>query len=225
VKFLLDHPKVCVALFEAVHEGLPWNALNPEDLQAAARTLGWNGKVRSALQVHGERILEPHETGDADGFFLEAGQAGLVRHADCFPVVVADPEKSLAVVLHCGWRGCALHLARQGVQRLLRAGSRPTNLIAAIGPGIGASDFEVGPEVLANFPAAVHTHTSRGTPSIDLPAYLVQELDAAGVSRTRITCDLRSTLGDLNLHSHRRDGSRSGRMATFCTVSPYDGVP
>jgi polyphenol oxidase len=225
VKLLLDLPNVRVALFEATHENAPWSALVASDLGIASNALGCAMELRSATQIHGDRILEPHEHGDADGFFLEAGQAAVVRHADCFPVAVTDPVKSRAVLLHCGWRGCALHLARKGVQRLLLAGSDPADLMATIGPGIGATDFEVGPEVLAYFPESVHSSTSRGTPSIDLPAFLMQELEDSGLLRSRITCDLRSTLGDLNLHSHRREGSRSGRMATFCTISPKFGVP
>jgi hypothetical protein len=221
---LLRCGPIRVVLFEAVHDGRPWNALEPSDLERARFALGWEGSVKSVPQVHGERILEGDESGDADGFLLRAGEAALVRHADCFPVAIADPVRSQAVLLHCGWRGCALHLAEKGVARLLALGSRVQDLHACLGPGIGAVDFEVGPETLVRFPREHHAITSGGTASIDLAGFLVDELCRSGMTKSRITCDLRSTLGDLELHSHRRAGAQAGRMATFCLVAPTGGT-
>jgi copper oxidase (laccase) domain-containing protein len=220
VKELLRIGPVRVVLFEASLDGTPWNARDQADIQRALRAMDWDGPVRDTVQVHADRILLPAEAGDADGFFLQAGQAALVRHADCLPVTIVDPVHAQAVLLHCGWRGCAMHLAAKGVALLKAHGSEPGDMHARIGPGIGPSDFEVGLEVLANFPQSVHSTTLRGTPSIDLPRFLSEELSRQGIPRSRITCDLRSTFGDLNLHSHRRAGASAGRMATFCLIEP-----
>jgi len=223
LKELLAVGPVRVVLFEARLLGSAWDARNSADVAHAAVAMGWDAPIRDTLQVHADRILSCGEDGEADGFFLRAGEAALVRHADCLPVALVDPLRSQAALLHCGWRGCALHLAAKGVRMLLENGSKPEDLHAVIGPGIGPRDFEVGPEVLAHFPPSAHSLTQKGTPSVDLQGFLCRELSEMGLLKSRITCDSRSTLGDLNLHSHRRAGASAGRMATFCLVAPTGG--
>jgi len=220
---LLTVGGIRVVLFEAALSGAPWDARNPADVGRAAAAMDWEAPIRDTLQVHADRILSPGEEGEADGFFLRAGEAALVRHADCLPLALVDPVRNQAVLLHCGWRGCALHLAAKGVRMLVENGSEPADLYAALGPGIGPRDFEVGSEVLAHFPESARSRTARGTPSIDLQGFLCRELSEMGLLKSRITCDSRSTLGDLNLHSHRRAGASAGRMATFCLVAPTGG--
>jgi len=203
-----------VVLCEAFLDGHSWDARDEGNVEQIRQRLGWPTPLRATVQVHGTRILGPEEEGDA----------ALIRHADCFPVAILDSHRRAAALLHCGWRGAAGHLARQGVERLLAAGSRCEDLEAVIGPGIGPAGFEVGPEVLDQFPAAFHGHTAWGTPSVDISAFLRQELSQSGVDAARITCDSRSTLGDLQLHSYRRAGARAGRMATLCLIAPTGGI-
>ena len=213
-----------VLLCEAFLDGQAWDAREETDVELVRKRLEWPKPFRATIQVHGTRILGPQEEGDADGFLLGPSDAALIRHADCFAVAILDSHRNAAALLHCGWRGAAGHLARQGVERLLAEGSRREDLEVVIGPGIGPADFEVGPEVLDQFPAAFHSHTTWGTQSVDLPAFLRQELSQSGVDAARITCDSRSTLGDLQLHSYRRAGARAGRMATLCLIAPTGGI-
>lgn len=223
MKELLAVGGIRIVLFEAALSGAPWDARTPDDVLRAAKDMDWDAPIRDTVQVHADRILSCGEDGEADGFFLRAGEAALVRHADCLPVALVDPVRNQAVLLHCGWRGCALHLAAKGVRMLMDNGSVPADLHAALGPGIGPLDFEVGPEVLAHFPPSSHSRTAKGSPSVDLQGFLCRELSEMGLLKSRITCDSRSTLGDLNLHSHRRAGASAGRMATFCLVAPTGG--
>ena len=59
-----------------------------------------------------------------------------------------------------------------------RFGTRPEDLHAAIGPGIGKCCYEVGPEVAAHFGAAGRSH-------IDLAEANRSQLVAAGVEPAR----------------------------------------
>ncbi len=215
---------ICIVIGEAQLNGRPWDAREDADIELMRQQLGWPGEIRRTVQVHGTRILHRGDSGDGDGFLIGPGEAALVRHADCFPVTVIDIRRRAAAVLHCGWRGAAAHLARQGVRELRADGSRTEDLRGFIGPGIGAADFEVGPEVLEQFPTCCHDHTSGGAPSIDLAAFLRQELEAEGVLSEYIYCDSRSTFGDIQLHSYRRAGAHAGRMATFCLIAPIGGI-
>jgi hypothetical protein len=53
---------------------------------------------------------------------------------------------------HADWRGTAKRIVETGIGRMrLEFGSRPEDLIAAIGPGIGACCYAVGEEALSEF--------------------------------------------------------------------------
>jgi YfiH family protein len=75
-----------------------------------------------------------------------------VQTADCVPVLVVDTKKKVVAAFHAGWRGTLKRIVERGVGTMqLRYGSRPKDLIAAIGPAIGACCFAVGDEVRWEF--------------------------------------------------------------------------
>jgi polyphenol oxidase len=64
--------------------------------------------------------------------------------ADCIPVLLADRAGSTVAVAHAGWRGLAGGVIENTVERMALP---PRSLMAYLGPGIGPSAFEVGPDV------------------------------------------------------------------------------
>jgi len=75
-----------------------------------------------------------------------------VQTADCTPVLVADRRRKVVAAFHAGWRGTVKRIVEKGIGRMrLEFGSRPEDLVAAIGPGIGACCYPVGEEVLSEF--------------------------------------------------------------------------
>jgi YfiH family protein len=89
----------------------------------------------------------------ADGLISdEAGVLLAVQTADCIPVLVADRKRHVVGAFHAGWRGTVKRIVEMGVGRMrLEFGVRPEDLIASIGPGIGACCYAVGEEVLSEF--------------------------------------------------------------------------
>ncbi len=89
----------------------------------------------------------------ADG--LMTGEPGVllaVQVADCIPVLIADRRRRVVAAFHAGWRGTARRIVEAGVGRMrLEFGSRPGDLIAAIGPGNGPCCYAVGEEVVSEF--------------------------------------------------------------------------
>jgi YfiH family protein len=82
----------------------------------------------------------------------EPGLLLAIQTADCIPVLVADRKGRAVAAFHAGWRGTVKRIVESGVGRMrLEFGSRPENLVAAIGPGIGACCYAVGEEVLSAF--------------------------------------------------------------------------
>jgi polyphenol oxidase len=89
----------------------------------------------------------------ADGVITdEPGLLLPVQVADCIPVLVADRRRHVVGAFHAGWRGTVRRIVETGVGRMrLEFGSRPEDLIAAIGPGNGPCCYSVGEEVISEF--------------------------------------------------------------------------
>src|SRR6516165_6868811 len=68
-----------------------------------------------------------------------------IQTADCVPILLVDPRKRAVAAVHAGWRGTLARIAEKAVGRMqLEFGSKPTNLLAALGPAIGPCCYEVG---------------------------------------------------------------------------------
>ena len=93
---------------------------------------------------------EPRQ-GDA----LLCSQPGLllaIQTADCVPILLADPRHRVVAAVHAGWRGTLARVAAKALGRMqLEFGTRPQDVIAALGPAIGPCCYEVGPEVAHAF--------------------------------------------------------------------------
>ena len=90
---------------------------------------------------------EPRFT--CDGFVTnEPGVALTVFMADCLPALLHDPAAGVIGAVHCGWRGSVADVLGAAVTQMCALGAHPADIRAAIGPGIGACCFEVGPEVV-----------------------------------------------------------------------------
>jgi purine-nucleoside/S-methyl-5'-thioadenosine phosphorylase / adenosine deaminase len=77
-----------------------------------------------------------------------------VQTADCLPILVVDPKKRAVAAIHAGWRGTLGRIAEKAVGRMrLEFGSRPQDLLSAMGPSIGPCCYEVGAELVSKFRA------------------------------------------------------------------------
>ena len=91
--------------------------------------------------------------GKGDGLMTD--QPGIllgIQTADCIPVLVADRRRRAVAAFHAGWRGTVKRIVELGIGRMrMEFGSRPEDLMAAIGPGILACCYAVGEEVFSEF--------------------------------------------------------------------------
>jgi hypothetical protein len=107
-------------------------------------------QIHSSVLVYAEAGRNPLK---GDGLMTdEPGLLLAVQTADCIPVLVFDRKKRAVAAFHAGWRGTAKRIVESGVGRMrLEFGSRPEDLVAAVGPGIGVCCYAVGDEVLSSF--------------------------------------------------------------------------
>jgi purine-nucleoside/S-methyl-5'-thioadenosine phosphorylase / adenosine deaminase len=77
-----------------------------------------------------------------------------VQTADCVPILLADTRQRVVAAIHAGWRGTLARIAVKTLGRMrMEFGTRPRDVVAALGPAIGRCCYEVGPEVAQAFAA------------------------------------------------------------------------
>lgn len=202
-----------------------------ENRRRAAARLGFTGLV-NARQVHGTRVVEVLEAGadpgEADALITDRpGLLLAVLGADCPGVLLVDERRHALAVVHSGWRGTAAGVSAAALRALLeRYGTRPEDLRAAVGPGISARRYEVGPEVaeaLAPWAAGQEGLLARGRDDrwhVDLTGLIVRGLVGLGVPPAAIEVSRLCTYEEQErLFSHRRDGGRAGRHALLAGFS------
>jgi YfiH family protein len=108
-------------------------------------------------QFHSD-VVHVFETAPAELYRGDASvtnQPGLllgVQTADCVPILLVDPKKRAVAAVHAGWRGTLQRIAMKAIGRMhMQFGTRPADLLAALGPAIGGCCYEVGTEVAAAF--------------------------------------------------------------------------
>ncbi|MQA41773.1 peptidoglycan editing factor PgeF [Rugamonas aquatica] len=106
-------------------------------------------------QVHGTAVanlsrLGPQEVPEADASLTTTpGKVCVIMTADCLPVLFCDVEGKTVAAAHAGWRGLAAGVLENTVESMRAAGAG--ELMAWMGPAIGAYQFEVGAEVREAF--------------------------------------------------------------------------
>jgi hypothetical protein len=121
------------------------------------------GKMRPVLlkQIHSDVVHCVHaresNAGPLQGDALITADAGVllvVQTADCVPILLADTKNRAVAAIHSGWRGTVRRIAEKALGRMrMEFGTRPEDVIAAIGPSIGQCCYEVGSDVAKEFHA------------------------------------------------------------------------
>ena len=224
---------VCTTRRGGVSE-VPWDSLNLgghvgddpdcvlQNRQRLAAAAGIEpGNIGWLEQVHGTDVVALPTTGvpRADASYTrELGNACVIMTADCLPVLLCDLSGSRVGAAHAGWRGLCGGVVEALVSGM---GGQPAELMAWLGPAIGPTRFEVGPEVRAEFlahdDAAASAFVSRGARDnhylADIYLLARQRLAACGVSR--VFGGERCTVSEpQQFFSYRRDG-QTGRMASL----------
>lgn len=90
---------------------------------------------------------------DVDGLITDKKNIALsTSHADCTPIFFYDPQKKVIGMAHAGWRGTVENITGKMIQQFINDfGSKPEDIIAAIGPSLGQCCFEVDKDVAETF--------------------------------------------------------------------------
>lgn len=193
-----------------------------------------NSAMAMCNQVHGDLVhnvttadckIDPYtKVGlEADGLMTAIpGIALVVFCSDCIPVLLYDPKRKVIAALHAGWRGTAAGIVTNAVTQMNRIyGTDPSDLLAAIGPGIDKCCFETHEDVPNAMTAALAGNAlpfiqlkENGKFSVDLKGINARRLELAGVDPDHIALCPECTCCQPELFwSHRRQGTQRGSMA------------
>jgi hypothetical protein len=178
--------------------------------------------MASLTQIHSALVLrasEPGCAGEADALITNRPGVTLsIRTADCFPILLADPEHRAVAGIHAGWRGTAEEIVCRTIDTMRsHFGTSPGQITAAIGPGIGKCCYEVGEDVARRL--GIERFGMEAACRIDLAAINRAQLIRAGVLASHIDTLGRCTFCDSALfHSYRRDREQAGRMISFIGI-------
>jgi YfiH family protein len=193
--------------------------------------------VVSVKQVHGTDVLvldRPVDSGqefDGEWDALVTDQPGVlltVRTADCVPVLIHDPIRSVVAAVHAGWRGAVAGiLPKTIVVMRQRFGSQPESLRVSLGPSVGACCYEVDEPVLSRLRDAyadwrsLVKDTGPGRAMLNLRGLVLGQARSAGVRDDRIhPVSLCTVCHPALFYSYRREGAVRGTMVSGIMLAP-----
>jgi hypothetical protein len=201
--------------------GLARRDLDPSHARFLASLGVAQSRARSVRQVHSRTVVladgQPAgelAAAEADGMVTRREDLLLtVTVADCLPVFLHDTGTGAFAVLHSGWKGTGI--VGEALRLMAEAfGTRPRDVAAALGPGIGACCYEVPAERCEEFRARFGPGAVREPRRLDLRAANVALLEAAGVGGVSVVEEC--TCCSPRLGSFRRQGTGGfTRMLAF----------
>lgn len=184
----------------------------------------------------GKGLVRPRDYADVDGLITNVpGLVLVTSFADCVPLYFVDPVHRAIGMSHSGWRGTVGRIGRETLQAMEREyGTRPGDVICAVGPSICQDCYEVGSDVAEKFSRAFPGHEREilkegrpcpdgGEPKYQLDLWRANEivLTEAGVLPEHISVtDLCTCCNPELLFSHRASHGKRGGLGGFLSLKP-----
>lgn len=181
---------------------------------------------RVTMQDMGKGVTRPLDYDEIDG--LVTNEPGIIlctSYADCVPLYFVDPENQAIGLAHSGWRGTVNRMGAVMVRTMQEIfGSKPQELLAAIGPSICQECYEIGEEVAENFRESfpgewqylLKDGKEAGKYQLDLWEANRRILLNAGVLPEHLAVtDVCTCCNKEVLFSHRASNGKRGNLAAF----------
>lgn len=199
-----------------------------EDMVLSDQTHTTNVRVITE-EDRGKGILRPQDYSDVDGMITNVPGIVLVTsYADCVPLYFVDPVRKAIGLSHSGWKGTVGHIGQKIVEKMHEVyGSEPKDIVAAIGPSICQSCYEVSDDVAeafrANFTADeaadILLDKGNGKYQLDLWKANWYVLTDAGILPEHLSVtDLCTACHPDLLWSHRKTNGQRGGLSAFLSL-------
>ena len=199
-----------------------------EDMVLSDQTHTTNVRVITE-EDRGKGILKPQDYSDVDGMITNVPGIVLVTsYADCVPLYFVDPVRKAIGLSHSGWKGTVGHIGQKTVWKMHEVyGSEPKDIVAAIGPSICQSCYEVSDDVAeafrANFTAdeAADILLDKGNGKYQLDLWKANwyvRTDAGILTEHLSVTDLCTACHPDLLWSHRKTNGQRGGLSAFLSL-------
>ena len=123
-----------------------------EDMVLSKQTHTTNVRVVTK-EDKGKGVMRERNYTDVDGMITNVPGICLVTsYADCVPLYFVDPVKKAIGLSHSGWRGTVGKIGKNTVQLMQENfGSKPEDLLAAVGPSVCMDCYEVSEDVIEQY--------------------------------------------------------------------------
>ena len=221
-----DDPEAVMENYRRIADALD---IRVEDMVLSDQTHTTNVRVVTEAD-RGKGILKPQDYSDVDGMITNVpGLVLVTSYADCVPLYFVDPVKKAIGLSHSGWKGTVGHIGQKTVEKMREVyGSDPEDIIAAIGPSICQSCYEVSEDVAdafrANFTADqaadILLDKGNGKYQLDLWKANWYVLTGAGIlpEHLSVTDFCTACHPDL-LWSHRKTKGQRGGLSAFLSLT------
>lgn len=184
--------------------------------------------IRVGKADRGNGILYEKKYKDVDGMVTdEEGVTLVTYHADCVPLYFVEPARRAVGLSHSGWRGTAGRMGQATLEKMrLEFGTRPEDVLCAVGPSICGDCYEVGEEVAEVFLkefAGRETEVlkDKGNGKYLLDLWRANEIvltDAGVLPEHLAVTDVCTCCNDKLLFSHRASGGKRGNLAAVLAL-------
>ena len=181
------------------------------------------------LDDKGKGLTRQLEYQDVDGLITNVpGLCLSTFYADCVPLYFVDPVHKAIGLSHSGWRGTVGKIGAVTVRKMQEEyGSKPEDIIAAIGPSICQDCYEVSEDVIVEFQnnfdekywKELYYKKENGKYQLNLWKANEIVLAEAGVLKEHIAVtNLCTCCNHELLFSHRASKGKRGNLAAFLAL-------
>lgn len=176
----------------------------------------------------GKGLTRERDYSDIDGLITKERNLVLSTfYADCVPLYFVDPVRKAIGLSHSGWKGTVGRIGEKTVEKMQEEfGSKPEELLCAIGPSICRDCYEVSKDVAAEMEKCFLGNRKvleqilfpgeNGKYQLDLWKANRFILEEAGVKNENIqTTDICTCHNPDYLFSHRASMGKRGNLGAF----------
>ncbi len=174
----------------------------------------------------GNGITRPRPYTDVDGLVTNAPNVTLATfYADCVPLYLVDPVQKVIGLSHSGWKGTVGNIGARTVEVMTeKYGSKPEDIITAIGPSICMDCYEVSQDVAGQFMHAYPQEVwkdimyDKGNGKFQLNLWEACRINflRAGILPEHISMpEICTCCNPRYLFSHRASKGKRGNLAAF----------
>lgn len=226
LKKIFNHNVYYSDILNAEHFFTTRSLIVEENIELISNYININPKnLKHPNQVHSANIKiakeEINEYKETDALILDNKNIGAyLNFADCTPVILYDRKNNKGAVIHAGWRGTAKRIAPETLNLMIELyNSKPSDVIAVIGPAISFSCFETSAEAIEKLSLTVEDKSGLFRENFaDLKNINKRQLIEAGVNMIDV-CPFCTVLDNDKFYSYRKENKTTKRHSAVLRIN------